>query len=632
MCGIVGIVNRRGLLNDILSGMLAQVAHRGPDDHGLWISSDRRVGLGHARLSIIDLSSAGHQPMTNTNGDLVVSFNGEIYNFLAIRDELERDGSVFHSRSDTEVILRAYEKWGESAISRFNGMFALAIYDDRKRKLLIARDRAGEKPLYYHHSSETFAFASEAKAILQAADGDWPLDPESVHAYFAFGYIPGNRSIFKNVRRLPPGCVLTYDVEKNTAVIEPYWTLNAVLASRRPEEDFEALSAELERLLDDSVQLRMIADVPLGILLSGGVDSSMVTALATRHTRRVNTFTVTFPGAGAHNEQQHARVVSEFFGTDHHELALPAADLHVFQRVAEHLDEPLGDPSVIPTYQISELTRRHVKVALGGDGGDELFGGYPWYREALSAEQSLSRIPRVIRRTAAKMAARIPPGVHGRNFVLAHGGDLPHYFVSSRTSFDPRLRSQLLAPMIARFGSDSMAFPESANREMWPRDGDSFTKMSILDLRSFLPDDILVKVDRASMAFALEMRAPFLDHRVIEFALQKVPSHLKATTAGSRFLQRELARRILPRNLDLVRKQGFVMPIHQWFAGSWGQEFESVIRASELTEWIDRRVAMDLLRGHRRGRTNGLRLFMITMFALWLSSLRQMRRHVSSAA
>ena len=619
MCGIVGLASSESMRNIGIEAMMRKVAHRGPDDEGTWISSDRRVVFGHRRLAIIDLTPGGHQPMTDASQKLWLIFNGEIYNFQELRRELESAGFTFRTRSDSEVILQAYRRWGERCVDRFNGMFAFALYDAETEKVFFARDRIGKKPLFYCHQGTRLAFGSEAKAVIASRiDRQWPLDPHAVNAYLTFGYIPGERSIFAGVRRLLPGHSMTYDLRANRLSFSAYW---APSASLDPPNDVDAdvLVSELEALLDDSVRLRMIADVPQGILLSGGVDSSLITAIAARHSsRRVKTFTVTFPGGGLYDESAHAQKVAEHFGTEHHELPLPTAGLDVLRKLAHHLDEPFADPSVLPTFLISQLTRRHVTVALGGDGGDELFGGYAWYRQGLTASKTLMRIPAPLRRIAARLAGSLPVGIRGRNFIRSQSGDLCHYQVTTATMFEPELRRKLLSQAIVADLGNDLELPERERCARWPAVSDPMLQMSLLDLQTYLPDDILVKVDRASMAVALEMRAPLLDYRIIEFALRRVPSHLKVADSGSRFLQRKLARRLLPPSLDLDRKQGFVMPIHEWLRGEWGAATVEVMRSPLASAWIEPAVADDLLKGQRKGRTNGIRLFTLLMFALWL--------------
>ena len=602
---------------------MQRIAHRGPDDSGVWTSSDRRVVLGHRRLSIIDLTPAGHQPMAESSGRLRLIFNGEIYNFQELRRELEGAGCEFRTHSDSEVILAAYRVWGQACVERFNGMFALAIHDEDAQRLFLSRDRIGKKPLFYLHEGTSFLFGSEAKAVL-AGDGEraWELDPNGVNAYLTFGYLPGEQSIFARLKRLLPGHSMTYDLRSNQLTTWAYWSPEMALARRKPVADVEQLLGELETLLEDSVRLRLIADVPIGVLLSGGVDSSLITAMAARRTSHpVKTFTVTFPGGGAADESAHARIVADHFATEHHELPLPRADVDELRAVAHHLDEPLADPSILPTYLISRLTRQHVTVALGGDGGDELFGGYGWYKQGVATDARLRRIPRLLRRAAGVAAGFVPPGVRGRNFVRAHSNDLCQYMISTNTVFDPSLRSNLLRPVRNVIGKSHM-LPEQSRRTRWISGDDGVLQMSVLDLYTYLPDDILVKVDRASMAFALEMRAPLLDYRIVEFALNSVPSSLKVSPTGARFLQRELARRLLPSTLELNRKQGFVMPVNQWLNGDWGDIALDSIMSTEARRWIDPSVAKSLLVGQRKGRTNGGRLFALLMFGLWLEGLR----------
>lgn len=617
MCGIVGIASSVALaeIDTRIASMMRRIAHRGPDDSGVRIDAARQVALGHQRLSIIDLSPAGHQPMTEVSGRLWLIFNGEIYNFEPIRAELEGHGHAFRSGSDSEVILYAYRQWGRDCVKRFNGMFALAIFDEDAQTLFVARDRIGKKPLYYSHDGTTFLFGSEAKAVVAGrTDREWPLDPDALNEYLTFGYILRDRSIFAGLRRLLPGHWMTYDLRRNELKTQPYWQ-PAAPAAPVGDGDTEELLRELESLADDSVRLRMIADVPLGVLLSGGVDSSIITALAARHSSRpVKTFTVTFPGGGVYDESEHARIVARHFGTEHHELPLPNADLELMRTLAHHLDEPLADPSVLPTYLISKLTRQHVTVALGGDGGDELFGGYGWYRDGV--RMSSTRIPRVFRAAAARAAGLLPLGVRGRNYIRARGGDLLDYLITNSSVFDAATRRRLLKAGVANLDA-----PDQSKRALWPSVNDEVLQMSMLDLQTYLPDDILVKVDRASMAFALEMRAPLLDYRIVEFALQRVPSRLKVGQAGSRYLQRELARRLLPPELNLQRKQGFVMPIHEWLAGEWGDATLEALSAPEVGRWLDPKPARALLEGQRKGRTNGVRLFTLLMLALWLEGV-----------
>jgi asparagine synthase (glutamine-hydrolysing) len=415
---------------------------------------------------------------------------------------------------------------------------------------------------------------------------------------------------------------MTYDLQRGEPVIKPYWSLPAPQDAAGNLPPREALLDEMEALLIDSVRLRMIADVPLGILLSGGVDSSLITAAAARISAQpVKTFTITFPGGGRYDEAPHAQIVARHFGTEHCELPLPEGDLRVLRTIAAHLDEPLGDPSILPSYLVSELTRRHVTVALGGDGGDELFGGYSWYRTALNAMHQARNLPTWLRQAASAGVGVLPPGTKGRNYIRSTADDLQHFMITNSLVFDASMRQKLYVEPVRRGLGADLEGPERYKQQLWPQTGDDVYAMSVLDVRSFLQDDIMVKVDRASMAFALELRAPWLDVRMIEFALRETPSIYKLDAQNDRVLQRQLARRMLPAELNLNRKQGFVMPIHAWMAGAWGEETLQVVADGAARQWLNSSYVTDLMRGQQQGRTNGVRLFTCLMFGLWLDNL-----------
>ena len=369
MCGIAGIVSQAPVVDrDRLTAMRDTMTHRGPDAAGLWCSEDRRIGLAHRRLAIIDSSPAGEQPMLDPSGDCRIVFNGEIYNYLELRAELEREGVAFHTASDTEVLLAAYRQWDVDCLSRLNGMFAFALFDRRVNRLLLARDRAGEKPLFYRRDGSTIAFASELKALM--ADPDCPrrLDPDALDHYLAFGYVPDDMCLLAGVHKLPQGHALVYDLQTGAARTWCYWQLPD--ADGAPIET-AALVDELDRLLLDSVRLRLIADVPVGIMLSGGLDSSLVTAMAARvASGRVKTFNVSFPGHRGYDEGPYARIVAQHFGTDHVEMAAEPATVDLLPRLARQYHEPIADSSMVPTYLVSQMIRREATVALGGDGGD----------------------------------------------------------------------------------------------------------------------------------------------------------------------------------------------------------------------------------------------------------------------
>jgi asparagine synthase (glutamine-hydrolysing) len=614
MCGIVGTASLdRPPARDLILRMRDTLRHRGPDDEGAWWSRDGRVALGHRRLSIIDLSPAGRQPMTDGSGALQIVFNGEIYNYQEIRKELEARGHGFRTATDTEVILEAYLEWGSACLSRLNGMFAFGLFDARSGQLLLARDRAGEKPLFYRTDGRSLAFASELKALLADPSCERVLDLESLDYYLAFGYVPGDRCLIRGIHKLPQGHALTFDTRTAALSVGAYWNLPATLSQTRMSDD--DLVNEMDRLLADSVRLRLMADVPVGVMLSGGIDSSLVTAMAARaSSSRVKTFTITFPGYGAFDEAPHARAVAEHFGTEHVELAGEPATVELLPELARQFDEPIADSSMVPTYLVSRLIRREATVALGGDGGDELFGGYPHHSWVQQQARMGGWIPRPARWVGRTAATRLMPvGTKGRNYLLGITAESPWNIVQFNVLFDSDARRRLLASVT----SGSRAKSPEAYKASLCRPGDTPLRQSTsLDFQTYLVDDILVKVDRSSMLCSLEVRAPFLDPRLIDLAFGGVPDHLRATATERKALSRRLARRLLPETLDLTRKQGFSLPLARWFKGDWGVFINDVLTGPQA-DLFDRRTVRQLLAGQRRGFSNMHRLFALLMVELW---------------
>lgn len=623
MCGISGIFDSRGTVStDMLHHMAGSLAHRGPDDEGVWLHQSCNVGFSHSRLSILDLSVMGRQPMMDDSENVVITYNGEIYNFVDLRRELEKANWSFRTRTDTEVILYAYRQWGISCISKFNGMFAFALYDSQDNSIYLVRDRMGKKPLYFWAHQYGLAFASECKTILELKDYSPSLNWNAVNFYFAFGYVPGNLSIFQGVNKLSMGCYLRYDCSSRKYTIVPYWTLPFDAEAPPVKRCKTELLDELSALLEDSVRLRLISDVPVGILLSGGVDSSLVTAMAAQVTSgKVKTFTIAFPEDNKYNEAPYAKLVAEHFDTEHHVLPVVAEEFKDFSRLSHHLDEPLADPSFIPTYVVSRLTRRHVKVALGGDGGDELFGGYQIYRAGLKAYRYLELLPRLGKKFVEVLLGHIPPGVRGTSFLRCLTHDLCEFIISWRAIYTSELRKRLFVPELRRYLASFLDEPEIYKRQAWENSLDPVAQMTTLDLQTYLVDDILCKVDRASMASSLEIRAPWLDHRIVSFALKKVPSDLKVNTKETRIIERLLARRVLPRQLDLHRKQGFVMPIRHWISGYWGDRILDLLETSKIGEWFDRDFIRSMLINHRQGLNNSMRLYAFLVFAEWYTMI-----------
>jgi asparagine synthase (glutamine-hydrolysing) len=618
MCGIVGIAAAAGGISaELVARMRDTLRHRGPDDEGLWRQADGTVVFGHRRLSIIDLSSGGHQPMADAQGDCHVVFNGEIYNYQDVRGELARLGHAFRSASDTEVILAAYREWDTDCVHRFNGMFAFAIHDRRTHRVFAARDRAGEKPLFYRQADGAFTFASELKALFADPSCPRAIDRQALDAYLAFGYVPHAQCIIRGVHKLPQGHALVYDIDADSLRTWPYWTLPDPQAQEGA--DAEALTAQLERALLESVRLRLIADVPVGIMLSGGIDSSLVTAMAARVAPRVKTFTISFPGHGTYDEAPYARAVADHFGTDHTVVEAEPATVDLLPQLARQYDEPLGDSSMVPTYLVSRLIRREATVALGGDGADELFGGYPHHSWVQSQARMRALIPPPVGRALRPAAtALLPVGVRGRNYLVGLTGDRSFAVSQFNQFFDPDMRRALLAPL----GADLVTgAPEAFKAALGPLHVSALQQATATDFRSYLVDDILAKVDRASMLSALEVRAPWLDPAIIELAFAHVPDRLRATARERKILPRRLAARLLPRSLDLTRKQGFSLPLGAWFKGEWGEFFRETLLGAGPS--IFSRPAVDtLLAGQHKGRSNTQRLFALAMFELWRREYR----------
>ena len=611
MCGIVGAAGRRlQLTSAMVEQMRDTLAHRGPDDAGAWLATDGNCALGHRRLSIIDLSPGGHQPMHDPKGELTIIFNGEIYYFMELRRELEGHGHSFHTASDTEVILAAYREWGEDCITHLRGMFSLAIHDAKRRRLLLARDRAGEKPMFYWHGNGVLVFGSELKSLMAYPDFPRRLDLQSLNRYLAFSYIPGEHCILDGVKKLPAAHTALYDIDSDSLTVRPYWRLPEPVRNVTASDD--ELVEEMHELLRDSVKHQMISDVPVGIMLSGGVDSSLVTAVAAEvSSSPVHTFNISMPDSAALDESPFARLVAKHFGTNHTEFAAEAATVDLLPALARQYDEPMGDSSMVPTYLVSKLIRQQATVALGGDGGDELFGGYHTYEWV--RRQALVRrlVPAPLRTTVSNAAKLIPLGVRGRNYLIGTAQDIDWSMAHATLYFDQPARRALLAP--SGFVADET--PEH-DRALFAYGCSAEQRAMAMDFRTYLPDDILVKVDRASMLTSLEVRAPFLDPKIIEFAFGRVPDHLRAGHGQRKVLLKKLAKRILPAELDITRKQGFSIPLDRWFRGPWGTYMSDVLRQAD-PKLFDPRAIESLLASQERRMGNANRIFALTVFELW---------------
>ena len=634
MCGITGFIDLKRAsaaerLRDDVRRMADALVHRGPDMGDQWVDPEIGLALGFRRLAIIDLTPTGHQPMTSADGRFVVVYNGEAYNFVDLRAELEAAGNTFRGTSDTEVFLEGCVAWGvEATVGRLIGMFAFALWDRREKRLWLGRDRIGIKPLYYGEIDNLFLFGSELKA-LRAKDGWQPeIDRDALTAYFRFNYIPAPHTIYRNIYKLEPGTLLSLRLGEKPK-LERYWDLASTASQDRLLVDEEEALEESETLLRDAVKRRLVADVPLGVLLSGGVDSSAVAALMQSESGHpVRSFTVGFENAGF-DEAGHAKAVAQHIGTEHQELYLSdARALELVPSLADWYDEPFADSSALPTWLVAQMAREHVTVALSGDGGDEVFFGYNRYHAAAATWSNVRHVPITIRRMAAAAISSIPTAgwdsaarVLPQSIRPSLAGDKAHKLsaILGEPDADGMYRrlvshwnnpEQLVASSTEPIGSawnDARAI------------GDFSERMAFLDTKTYLPDDILTKVDRASMAVSLEVRVPLLDHRVVEFAW-RLPKQMKLKGASTKRLLRRILYRHVPRELVDRPKAGFAVPLDQWLRGPLRDWAESLLDETRLKREgvLNPRPIRHAWTNHLAGRGNeGQAIWGVLMFQSW---------------
>lgn len=620
MCGIAGfsLFNAHEGDEKTLEAMGQAILHRGPDAGGTYI--DDKIGLCHRRLSILDLSEAGNQPMYSQDDNLVIVFNGEIYNFLELREELKQEGQTFNSHTDTEVILALYQKYGEQCLDKLNGMFAFAIWDKAAQSLFIARDRLGKKPLYYFSHNGRFAFASEIKAILTLNDIPKDIRLDAVHDFFAYQYIPDPKSIFTHIHKLPPAHYLKLD--SNGFSIHEYWDVSFKQVNQGTEQDH---AQQLKSLLEKVTRQRMISDVPLGAFLSGGVDSSGVVAMmAETSDAPVKTCTIGFDDE-KFNEADFAREIAEKYQTEHHEFTVKQNVAQDLEHIVSFFDEPFADPSLVPTYYVSELARKAVTVALAGDGGDEMFAGYEKYSVDDVENRLRNKFPKVIRHSffpgLAKFAGFVPGkvGKKAKSLLTSLSYEPAMGFYITNSMMTDEMWNSLATDNTKH--SLSNYHPSQYTLEMYEKaDGpDHLSKILYTDIKTYMTGGILVKVDRMSMANSLEVRAPILDYQVTEFAAT-LPSERKFKQGTKKYLLKKVFEPFIPDSLLHRKKMGFSTPIDTWFRTELKDLTEANILGAQngLKDIFDASRVQQVWDEHQSGKhQHGIVLWSMLMYQMW---------------
>ncbi|MBI4355037.1 MAG: asparagine synthase (glutamine-hydrolyzing) [Candidatus Omnitrophica bacterium] len=607
------------MTEQLLQRMAAQLRHRGPDDEGTARPAPG-VGLGHTRLSIIDLSAAGHQPMANAAKTAWIVYNGEIYNYRTLRDELQRAGAVFVSQSDTEVILHAYERWGLDCLEHLDGMFAFGLWDARQQQLFCARDRTGKKPLFYYEGPSVWAFASEIKALLVHPGIPDEINLEALPAYLAHGYVPSPDTFYRGIRQLPPGCRLVLSRQRRTAEVTPYWEVHRRV--RRTEPSAAEARTEVRRLVTEAVRKRLIADVPLGAFLSGGLDSTIVVGVMSQlMDQPVRTFSIGFSGDARFDETRYARIAARRFGTRHTEFIVEPQAFELLDTLVYHHDQPFGDSSAIPAFLLSRLTRQQVTVALNGDGGDELFAGYLRFAVCVRAE----RWPLWMRRRMHHLAQRLA-GWSGRHHALASAARLceaarlpPAERLFRLTAYFPQ-PEEVLHPELAGLVRDDRLMGNFREIFQASPNGTLLSKLLYVNLREYLAGDLHVKMDRCSMAHGLETRSPLLDTALIEYALG-LPDAMKLRGWRTKVILRDAFADLLPPEIQHRGKWGFGVPLGAWFRTSLRARLQELLLdpQAQWLAYLRREAVQQLVDEHLLGaRDHSQRLWSLLTLETWL--------------
>ena len=599
MCGIVGFNWNDKIL---LKKMMKLVNHRGPDESGYYL--DDEISLGHQRLQIIDLQT-GRQPIHNEDDSIQIIFNGEIYNYLDLRNNLEKKGHSFYTNTDTEVIVHSYEEYGIDCVNKFNGMFAFAIWDSNKKQLLLARDRLGIKPLYYYFDGDKFIFASEIKAILEYEGIEREVDLNALNEYFTYRYVPTNRTMIKNIYKLLPGYILIF--EDNKINLLKYWDLKENISNN--SESY--YTSKLRELLRESVKMRLMSDVPLGVYLSGGIDSSCIVALMSERVDNIKTFTVGF-GSEGNNELNYARYVSEYFSTDHHEIIVEEKDLKLLPGMVWHLDEPVGDAATLPTHIISKFAKREVTVVLAGEGGDELFAGYDNYKIMKIGHNFSKLVPKFVKTNLLPVIRKPFSGNVNVGRVL----DL----ASAENEYEQYLN------VIALFNKNEIKKLGDFNmvnlKGYFPNNMKLLNKLLYFGIKTWLPNDFFMKADRMTMAHAVEERVPLLDHNIAEFSFS-IPPSLKMKGLTGKYILKKAMVGILPQKIINRRKQGYGTPMDYWFKHSLKDVLEQLLDKS-THNYYNKQYVLNILKNfqksgvnHNMNFYNAQKLWSVLMFEMW---------------
>jgi len=613
MCGFLGVINKKNNLDTAWhASSINSIKYRGPDNTGSWQQKNENIFFYHNRLKIIDLSSDANQPMQIDNNEYSIIFNGEIYNYLYLKDLLESKGHSFKTNSDTEVLIRSYIEWDYNCLNYIEGMFSFGIFNNKKKELFLARDISGEKPLYFYDDKYNFIFGSELKVILNNQKIEKNIDINSLNDFLSLGYFPEEKTIVEKCFKLKPGNYLIYDLKNKSFNIKEYWSL--------PEFKNKINTNNIEKqtldLLDESVKKQLVSDVPIGVLLSGGIDSSLITCIASKYVKNIHTFTLKFTKDKKYDESIYAGKIAAHFNTNHHEIEGDKVSVKLLENIISNLDEPIADSSLIATYLISKAVKKHCKVVLGGDGGDELFGGYSQYSRYSLIK--LFYVPSFIKRIISNFSKKyLPLGFAGSNirtWLIALNTNFRKEIPNTYPFFDSFNKKKLLETKVLEQVLNLNAFK---NYQLIRNEIIQSTTRT--DFKNYLANDILVKVDRSSMLNSIELRSPFLDKKLIEFAFSSIPSKLKANYNDKKIMLKSLCKKLFPKDYDFKRKQGFSVPIGDLFRTDEWKDYINSVLIKNSSSLFNKEYIKMIVNSHINGKNNSERIFLLLVLIRWIN-------------